>query len=76
MTAFYLKKYARQIPSSSVGTLIAEWTIEAPSDALAVQAAREKLIEAGFTLPSDFAILRNVTGKKIWEIWGRSGRTR
>jgi len=38
---------------------------------------RRKLKESGFRPPADFAILRDVTGKKIWDYvapWGEEAK--
>jgi len=67
MAAFFLKKFTRRNPNSSAGEVVEEWNIEAESNAAARRIARRKLDEAGFHPPDNFAILRDATGKKIWD---------
>jgi len=67
MAAFFLKKFTRRNPNSSVGEVVEEWKIEAESNAAARLIARNKLDAAGFYPPEDFAILRDAAGKKVWD---------
>lgn len=67
MAAFFLKKFTRRNPNSSAGDVVKDWNIEAESNAAATRIARSKLDAAGFYPPDDFAILRDATGKKIWD---------
>ena len=67
MATFVLKKFTRRNPKSAVGEVVEEWNIEAESISAARRIAKRKLDEADFRPPEDFAILRDATGKKIWD---------
>jgi len=75
MATFLLKKFTRRNPNSSAGELVEEWSLQAGSNVTAVRVARERLEAVGFHPPDDFAILRDETGKKIWDYvapWGET----
>ena len=67
MAPFFLKMFTRRNPNSSVGEIVEQWNIEGESNAAARRIAKRKLDEVGFRPPDDFAILRDATGKKIWD---------
>ena len=69
MPSFYLKWYTRRNKNSSVGTLVTEWTLEAPDNVAAERLAKEQLAETEFNLPSDFALLRDENGAKVWDLF-------
>jgi len=67
MATFFLKVLTRRNPNSRAGEVVGEWNIEAESNAAARRIAKSKLDAAGFRPPDDFAILRDASGKKIWD---------
>jgi len=67
MAAFFLKKFTRRNPNSSVGEVVEHWNIKVESNAAARRIARRKLDKVGFRPPDDFAILRDATGKRVWD---------
>ena len=67
MPRYVLKKYTREDPTSTVGVLIAEWSIQATNDSDAEKKAMAQLTASNFQQPKDFAVLRDEGGKPIWE---------
>ena len=67
MATFVLKKFTRRNPNSAVGEVVEEWNFDAETNSAARRIAQRKLDEAGFYPPDDFAILRDATGKKVWD---------
>ena len=67
MARYNLKQYNRRTSTSTVGTLVAEWALEAADTRAAITASEIQLKESGFRLPEDFAILRDELGGLVWD---------
>jgi hypothetical protein len=67
MPRYILKQYNRRTSTSTVGTPVAEWTLEAADTKAAITASEIQLEESGFRLPEDFAILRDELVGLVWD---------